>query len=365
MGTQENSSSPARAQTSLEVLATVSQKISYEADSSQSLWHLMCALRADLDVDRAGVFAFNPANQSMEHVAGVGRNGHAEFSGRSFPVEGVAHPLRQIARREIPFYFSHDVTTEFPDFPWTDGVKAHAIIPIIAGDVLMGAVAVDNCFSGRDFTGDILEPLFLYAGLAALPLFAIYQKAERQRIDAMRRDIHREVLFAVTSGKICLCDRDEIIREWPAGRSELPISREFHIREVREAAKQAGMDAGMDEERAADLGLCASEAATNALLHGRGGSAVVEHRGGCVRIRVADQGQGIDPDDLPRATLLKGWSSQASMGLGFTVINETADRIYLYTGADGTVIIIEMAAQAASDYMANFNPLLWDDEVFV
>jgi len=364
MGTQENSTSPAAAETTLEALANVSQRISYEPDSSQSLWQLMCALRKDLDVDRAGVFSFNPATRAMEHVAGVGRNGQAEFGGRSFPVEGGPHPLRQIARREIPFYFSRDVTRDFPDFPWAEGVRSHVIIPIIAGDELMGALAVDNCFSGKELTRSILEPLFLYAGLAALPLFAIYQKAERERIEAMRRGIHREVLFAVTSGKICLCERDEIIREWPAPHAELPIAREFHIREVREAAKRAGMDAGMDAERAADLGLCASEAATNALLHGRGGSAVVEHRGGCVRIRVADQGQGIDPDDLPRATLLKGWSSQASMGLGFTVINETADRIYLYTGADGTVIIIEMSAQATSDFLSNFNSLLWEDEVF-
>jgi anti-sigma regulatory factor (Ser/Thr protein kinase) len=365
MGTPENTASLAGTPTSLEALATVSQKISYEPDSSQALWLLMCALRQDLDVDRAGVFAFNPATQAMDHIAGVGRNGQAEFSGRSFPVEGVAHPLRKIARRELPFFFSHDVTREFPDFPWAEGVSSHAIIPIIAGDELMGALAVDNCFSERALCRSILEPLFLYAGLAALPLFALYQKAERERIDLMRRGIHREVLFAVTSGKISLCDRDDIMREWPAPRPELPISREFHIRDVREAAKRAGLDAGMDEERAADLGLCASEAATNALLHGRGGSAVVEQRGDCVRIRVSDQGQGINSDDLPRATLLKGWSSQASMGLGFTVINETADRIFLYTGADGTVIIIEMSAQVPSDFLSSFNPLLWEDEVFV
>lgn len=365
MSTQENTSPSAGGQSALEALANVSQRISYEPDSSQSLWQLLCALRNDLSIDRAGVFSFNPIKRVMEHVVGVGRNGNPEYYGRSFPLEGDPHPLRQVARREIPYYFSHDVTQEFPDFPWAEGVRAHAIIPIIAGDELMGALAVDNCFTRRDLSPAILEPLFLYGGLAALPLFAIYQKAERERIDAMRRGIHREVLFAVTSGKICLCDREEILREWPAPRTELPICREFHIREVREAAKQAGLAAGMDQERAADMGLCASEAATNALLHGRGGSAVVEQRGGCVRIRVSDQGHGIDPEDLPRATLLKGWSSQASMGLGFTVINETADRIFLYTGADGTVIIIEMSAQATGDLLSNINPLLWEDEVFV
>jgi anti-sigma regulatory factor (Ser/Thr protein kinase) len=365
MSTHENSFPPVGGEAALEALANVSQRISYEPDSNQSLWELLCALRRDLDVDRAGVFSFNPAARVMEHIVGVGRNGKPEYHGRNFPIEGDPHPMRRIARREIPYYFSHDVTQEFPDFPWAEGVRAHVIVPIIAGDELMGALAVDNCFTGKDLTRSILEPLFLYAGLAALPLFAIYQKAERERIDAMRRDIHREVLYAVTNGKICLCDHEEILREWPAPKADLPICREYHIREVREAAKRAGFAAGMDDDRAADLGLCASEAATNALLHGRGGSAVVEQRGSCVRIRVSDQGQGIDPEDLPRATLLKGWSSQASMGLGFTVINETADRIFLYTGADGTVIIIEMSAQVTDDLLSNINPLLWEDEVFV
>lgn len=365
MGTPEPFRVPEVSVASLDVLAEASRLIASESDPTQSLWRLVCALRKDLNIDRAGVFAYHPPTRMMEHVAGVGRDGGAEFGGRSFLINGEAHPLKQVARRDVPFYYSPDVTREFPHVAWAPGVRAHAIVPIIAGDEVVGALAVDNCLSRRHFTRGILDPLFLYAGLAALPLFALYQQKERERVEAIRRDIHREVLYAVTNGKVCLCDRREIEQEWPASSDDLPIHREHHIRDVREAVKRVGRECGMSSDRTADLGLCASEAATNALLHGRGGSATVEERDGCVRVRVSDQGRGISPSDLPRATLLKGWSSRASMGLGFTVINETADRVYLYTGPDGTVVIVEMAVEAPANFLTELNPMLWDDEILV
>jgi anti-sigma regulatory factor (Ser/Thr protein kinase) len=364
MGASQPSRVPEANTASLDILAEASRLIAAESDPTQSLWRLVCALRKDLTIDRAGVFAYHPPTRLMEHVAGVGRDGAAEYGGRSFLIDHEAHPLKLVARRDVPYFYSRDVTREFPHVPWAPGVKSHAIVPIIAGDEVVGALAVDNCFSQRPLPPSLLDPLFLYAGLAALPLFAMYQRKERERVEAIRRDIHREVLYAVTNGKVCLCDRGNIEREWPARRDDLPITREHHIREVREAVKRTGQECGMPTERIADLGLCASEAATNALLHGSGGSATVEWRDGCVRVRISDAGRGICPADLPRATLLKGWSSRASMGLGFTVINETADRVFLYTGPDGTVVIIEMAIEAPANFLTELNPMLWDDEVF-
>ena len=70
---------------------------------------------------------------------------------------------------------------------------------------------------------------------------------------------------------------------------------------------------------------------------------------------------GIALDDLPGATLQAGWSTRRTMGLGFTLINETADRVYLHTGAEGTTLIIEMAAQPDADQPAAGNPLLWGE----
>jgi anti-sigma regulatory factor (Ser/Thr protein kinase) len=105
----------------------------------------------------------------------------------------------------------------------------------------------------------------------------------------------------------------------------------------------------MTDDRVEDLTLCASEAATNALKHAGGGRVSLDYEGETVRVRVADQGSGIDQLQLPRATLLKGYSTRASMGLGFTLMHELADRLYLNTGPHGTTVILEMALQRRSE----------------
>jgi anti-sigma regulatory factor (Ser/Thr protein kinase) len=335
--------------------------VSRESDPVQAVWRLVSALREDLSIDRAGVFACDHIAGVLDRVAGVDPHGEPEFAGETLPIHGTG-PLERVARREIPYFFSDDAPRDYPHCQFQPGVRGHAVIPIIAGDAVVGALCVDNCLTGKPISETSIEALFLYAGLAALPLFALYQKKERDREEALRRVIHREVMSAVTSGRIVLCDQREMDSEWPRMTGAVPITREEHVRDVREAAKKIALRAGMSDERAADLALCASEAATNALLHGRGGSAAVEHRDGKVRIRVADTGSGIDPLSLSKATLQKGWSSRASMGLGFTVINETADRLFLATSPGGTTLIVEMAVEPTQDLLDSFGILLWEDE---
>jgi len=327
---------------SLRALADLSRAMSAEAQPAQALWRLVTAVRTGLGIDRAGIFAYDPQARMLLHVAGVDRAGGPEFGASQWPVDDEIAPLKQVARRELPYYLSEDVRRDYPWCSWNPAMKGHCVVPIVAGDEFLGALCVDNSLTGHALPASLLEPLFLYASLAALPLFALYQKRERDRTDALRLHLAREVLFAVTEGRFHLCDRDEIEAEWPSLASSLEVRREADVGTVREAVRAAGERAGMGEERAADLALCASEAATNALLHGGGGRVAVGEADGRVRVCVADQGGGIDPEDLPRATLLKGWSKRASMGLGFTIIHETADRLYLATGPSGTTLLIEM-----------------------
>jgi anti-sigma regulatory factor (Ser/Thr protein kinase) len=361
MSAQEPNPQAAPGSTPLRALVRASRHLAAQSTPAQALWNLISALREDLAIDRAGVFVYDHASNTLDRVAGVDRHGRAEFSGQSFLVDDQFCPIKQVARRELPYYFSDDARRDYPDCEWAPGLRAHSIIPIIVADHFLGALCVDNCLSGRPMLPSLLEPLFLYASLAALPLFALRQEKERERVDAMRRHIYREVLFSVTSGKIHLCDRTEIDREWPGLEGALSVEREEDIRRVRDLARRMGLDAGMTEDRAQEFALCASEAATNALLHGSGGAATVACIERRLRIRIADQGDGIDPDDLPRATLLKGWSKRASMGLGFTIINETADRLYLYTGPTGTTLIVEMGVEPDANLPEECNPLLWGE----
>jgi anti-sigma regulatory factor (Ser/Thr protein kinase) len=348
---------------SLRNLARASCRLAGETDPGQALTHLLSTLREDLGIDRAGVFALHHHERVLARVAGVDRHGHPEFGGQCFSLDEGDTPLRRVALREMPYYLTDDAPRDFPAAEFAPGVKAHAIIPIVAGDDFIGALCVDNCLSSRPIPERLVEPLFLYAGLAALPLFTLYQQRERERSEQVRWDLLRSVFSAVTSGKVQLCSAGEIRAFWPAleDASVLEIRTVEDIPTVREAVRRMGLAAGMDPDRARDFELCAAEAATNALLHGHGGFAAVACSDGRARFRVADWGGGIALEDLPGATLQAGWSSRRTMGLGFTLINETADRVYLYTGADGTTVIIEMAGQPNSSQPDEGNPLLWGE----
>ena len=69
---------------------------------------------------------------------------------------------------------------------------------------------------------------------------------------------------------------------------------------------------------------------------------------GTIRVLIGDEGRGIDALQLPHATLMRGYSTVCSMGLGFTLIHELADRLYMATDTGGTTLIIEMAVHPTS-----------------
>ncbi len=340
-------------------LAGLSRELAAEPHPATALWRLVEHARHTLDLDRVGVYAYDRVTHSLRHVTGVSPEGEPEFAASVWPLDDEPTPLKHVARGELPYYFSNRVRTDYPHYQWRPGVTAHAIVPIRAGNGLVGALCTDNCLRGQPFSETLVEPLFLYAGLAALPLFALYQEQERQRAELLRRHVSREVIQAVTGGKMLLLGESEISEEWTGEDIRVHIAEEADIRRVREAVQCVGERAGLPDARAADLALCASEAATNALLHGGGGTADVAAEQDRVRVRVMDHGRGIDTEDLPRATLQKGWSTRRSMGLGFTIIHETADRVLLHTGPGGTTVIIEVTLEPvcqAAGLLA-----LWED----
>lgn len=334
----------------LAALVAASRAMAREPDPVGAIAILSAALREDLGVDRVGVFRLErsgPRTRVLNRLFGIDERGEPESRGELIPVQDVPTPLMDVALLRAPLVFTNDAPADYPRHQFAPGVRALAVVPILAGEALMGVLCADNVLTGRPFAPAIQEPLFLYAGLAALPLFALHQREEAERELALRRHVHRDVLNAFTEGKVRLCDPGEIERDWPADAETVLLERESDIGQLRRVTREAGRRAGMSEDRTADLCLCASEAATNALLHGSGGWGAVAEDDGLLRVRVTDRGGGMDPAHISHAALIRGWSSRASLGLGFTLIRETADRVYLSTGREGTTVVIEMETRPA------------------
>jgi GAF domain-containing protein/anti-sigma regulatory factor (Ser/Thr protein kinase) len=175
------------------------------------------------------------------------------------------------------------------------------------------------------------------------------RQQELERGEALKKQFYRDVLYCLTNRKLVLCDREEIAREWHDELTETPIQASADIKKCRDLTISHGRAAGMKEDRLEDLCLCVSEAATNALKHAGGGCMSLSCSGGVLRARVSDRGHGIDAMQLPHATLMRGFSTRGSMGLGFTLMHEMSDRLCLSTDDQGTTLVLEMALHPESE----------------
>ena len=119
---------------------------------------------------------------------------------------------------------------------------------------------------------------------------------------------------------------------------------------IRREVSDSCEAAGLDEERLSRFSICLGEALTNALKHAGGGTATLHRVAGRVIVLVSDEGPGIGELNLPEVALAPGYSTAGTLGMGYKVMISFADRVYLYTGPDGTVVGLEMELVPAGDH---------------
>ncbi|BDI32902.1 hypothetical protein CCAX7_49530 [Capsulimonas corticalis] len=172
--------------------------------------------------------------------------------------------------------------------------------------------------------------------------------ATNQRLvdsEEQRRTFNSEVLLAVTGGKLNLVERDEILPQELTERApsmDQPLKTPLDASRLRQDLHQVAVDLHMDVERTADLLTSVSEAATNAIKHGGGGAARVWIEDTLVCVLIEDNGTGIAPVHLARATLEKGYSTRISLGMGFHLMLEATDALTLSTSEKGTSILLQI-----------------------
>jgi len=172
---------------------------------------------------------------------------------------------------------------------------------------------------------------------------------DRERLRAAeqeKRRFYRDTIAAVSGGRLVLCDAAELDALLGPPLAEVPVASAEDQVEARARVRSVAAAAGMAEERLDALELALGEALGNALKHAGGGRVSVHAAPECLRVMVADRGPGIDTLSIPRATLQRGWSTRISLGLGFSMMLELADRVYLDTGRSGTRVLVEMGLAA-------------------
>ncbi len=207
----------------------------------------------------------------------------------------------------------------------------------------LGVLDLSDKNGGEPFTHDdarFVEGLCRHIAVA-LENARLYE--ERRRSEEQRKQFYRDVICAATRNKLILRDRWEV--ETPPNPPDfrMTVARPEEIHEARAGLAQLVMKQNLTDERLDGLLLTMGEAATNAYKHGGGGDISIWLNDDCLMIRVEDHGPGIDATTLPKATLMPGFSTKPSLGMGLTIILEFVDCIYLVTGPTGTLLDIQIS----------------------
>lgn len=159
-----------------------------------------------------------------------------------------------------------------------------------------------------------------------------------QEKDRVIRQAYSDVIDAVTGGRLLILGSDEVDAVIMAETSG-PCDIREPIQMSSARASVAGILGDVDDLQG--LLVAFSEAATNMIKHAGGGTYRVGKTDEKVQLILSDNGPGIDFRQLPKATLLPGSSTTQTLGLGFTLMMELTDRIYLSVTPDGTTLVLE------------------------
>ncbi len=168
-------------------------------------------------------------------------------------------------------------------------------------------------------------------------------EAAREALLAQQGVFLRDVLSSVTEGRLLLSTSPAQLPGslTPQGEA-IALTREGGLRGLRLRVQEAAEGADHPQERQFDLVTAVNEAGMNCIVHGGGGTGRVSvGEDGTVQVRIEDQGGGIAVENLPRATLSRGFSTKATLGHGLKMMIETADRLYLLTSSSGTTVVLE------------------------
>lgn len=174
------------------------------------------------------------------------------------------------------------------------------------------------------------------------------RRALEQCLEENKRKFYRETVLSVTSGKLDICETRDVKAYISSAQTKIDVRDASDVGMVRTEIDAFMSGHGLNEADLAAYMIGVGEAITNALKHGNGGRVYVGKMDNCVWVGVRDRGPGIASLILPRAVLWRGFSTKPSLGMGYWIMLEVADRILLKTGTHGTTVVLIKSLTPAS-----------------
>jgi len=251
--------------------------------------------------------------------------------------------LRDPERQQTRYYA--DARGGISDEPEeNNSTQSLLLVPIQLEGRVLGVVQLQS-HRRNAYTADnlrLLEAMTVQVAAASRNAF-LYMQLERGA--HQQRVFLRDVLSSVTDGRLKLCDSAADLPPLLPRRFGAPVTLDESrdLRRLRHQLREAALQIDFPTIRWQDLESGVGEAAMNAVVHGGNGVGEVrsDEQGEVLQVRIEDNGAGISVENLPMATLQKGYTTAGTFGHGFKMILKSVSRAYLLTGPTGTTVILE------------------------
>jgi len=162
-----------------------------------------------------------------------------------------------------------------------------------------------------------------------------------QREQEHKLQFYRQTIMAATDGKLIITERSEIEHLAGTSLAVWEIHQPDELRVIRHEIEKVAESLGMAQDRVCELLVASGEAITNAVKHAGGGLVSVHKTDESLMVVVSDKGPGIPALALPEVALRRGYSTTGTLGMGYKIMIQLMDRVYLATDESGTVVGLE------------------------
>lgn len=177
-----------------------------------------------------------------------------------------------------------------------------------------------------------------------------------------RRLFYRETISSATDGKLIISSSEELVPYEASSDIVHEFTTPVELSSIRQQLYNYCFSKGLQRDSSRLFISGAGEAMNNALKHAGGGRAFCGCAGDGLWFGVSDKGPGISTLALPSAMLRRGYSTKISMGMGYSIMIDVADRVMLSTGPAGTTVILLMNLHKAKPEMSLADlPDIWNE----
>jgi len=166
------------------------------------------------------------------------------------------------------------------------------------------------------------------------------RRALEKQTDEHKRKFYRETILSVTDGKLDICEPADFVPYLRDAQVKVDLRQPVEMARVRSTVAGLCHQLGLPDEETCAFVIGVGEAITNALKHGSGGRVYAGRSRSEVWVGVKDKGPGIESLILPHAVLRRGFSTKPSLGLGYSIMLDVAERILLRTSTRGTTVVL-------------------------